>query len=353
MSVRLYSHAEQLAGHLRAELLKGRWHGVMPGVLALEKSLGVNRNTIQAALLLLEQEGLLAGSGNGRPRRIVLPESYAAPSLHLTMLPYEDTDRTWHVMLEVQYRLLNAGHSVNISSKSLLGLGMNVERVARHVEKSKADAWVIVSGSREILEWFAAQPAPAFALFGRRRNVPIAGVGPDKIPALLEVLRRLIGLGHRRIVMMLRQEQTRPIPGALGKAFIAELEAHGIPVGDYNLPEWKNTPDGFFRCLDSLFGVTQPTSLIIDEAFLFNVARQYLSRRGLHAPERISLVCTDPDPAFEWFRPKVAHISWDPGYVVRRIVSWSENVARGNEDIRNHSFKAGFVEGETIGRVPK
>ena len=41
------------------------------------------------------------------------------------------------------------------------------------------DAWVIIAGSREVLEWFVEQQIPAFALFGRRDGLPIAGVGPD------------------------------------------------------------------------------------------------------------------------------------------------------------------------------
>ena len=43
----------------------------MPGVGALAKQLGVNHKSAEAALRLLEQEGLLAGQGPGRNRRIV------------------------------------------------------------------------------------------------------------------------------------------------------------------------------------------------------------------------------------------------------------------------------------------
>ena len=59
---------------------------------------------------------------------------------------------------------------------------MNIKRVARLVRNTKADAWVVMSGSREILQWFVEQDIKVFAFAGRRFEIPIAGVAPEKIP---------------------------------------------------------------------------------------------------------------------------------------------------------------------------
>ena len=83
MALHFLSHAQQLAKHLRSEILQGKWSGSMPGILLLEKELGVNRNTIDAALKLLEKEGLLKGQGAGRKRRIVLQENHTTPALQV------------------------------------------------------------------------------------------------------------------------------------------------------------------------------------------------------------------------------------------------------------------------------
>ena len=108
---------------------------------------------------------------------------------------------------------------------------MNVDRISRLVRSTEADAWVIQSGSSEVLEWFAGQPTPAFALAGRRRGVGIAGTGPDKVPAAQIAVRRLVELGHRRIVMLAREERRKPLPGLMERAFLNELEALGIATG--------------------------------------------------------------------------------------------------------------------------
>ena len=67
---RLSSHVEQVAQHLRTELLKGRWSGQMPGALKLEQEVGASHTIIDRALRLLEKDGWLENLGPGRRRRL-------------------------------------------------------------------------------------------------------------------------------------------------------------------------------------------------------------------------------------------------------------------------------------------
>lgn len=351
--IRLLSHAEQMAAYLRAELGKGRWSGSMPGVLQLERDLGVNRNTLEAALRLLEQDGWLVAQGVGKRRKINMQQEALPNALRVAMLYYERSDPGRGYMIDLLHRLEEAGHAPFSAGATLVDLGMKTRRVARLVEDTEADAWIVVAGSREILEWFSGQEVPAFALFGRRRGLPIAAAGPDKPPAMADLTRRLIELGHRRISLVARRERRLPTPGGTEQAFLDELEAGGLPTGEYNLPDWDETVAGFQQCVDSLLRLTPPTAIIVDEAPFFTAAMQHLARRGIRVPEDISLVCCDADPHFEWCDPPISHIEWDPRPVVRRIVRWAYHVSRGKEDRRQTLTKAEFVEGGTIGPAPR
>lgn len=204
-----------------------------------------------------------------------------------------------------------------------------------------------------MLEWFSAQPVTVFALFGRREGLPIPSAGPDKVPALLAATRSLIGFGHRRIVVLARRERRLPEPGAVERAILEELKAHGLSVSDYNLPDWEESRDGFHDLLQSLFQTTPPTALIIEGAPLFVAAQQFLAEAGLGVPQQVSLICTDADPAFEWCQPTIAHIHWDATPVVRRIVRWAGAVSRGRRDLKQTLTPAQFVVGGTIGPVPQ
>jgi DNA-binding LacI/PurR family transcriptional regulator len=183
-------------------------------------------------------------------------------------------------------------------------------------------------------------------------SVAIAGTGHRKAPSVTKAVARLVELGHRRIAFLVREDRRKPTPGVVESHFLEELENHGIPTGPYNLPDWENRPADFHRCVDSLFSKTSPTALFISEPQLFFAAQQHLARRGIIAPEHVSLICTDPDPAFRWSEPSIAHIAWEPSPLLRYMERWVDHIASGKPDHRKRFFKAEFVEGGTVGPVP-
>lgn len=349
------SVTDQVTCHLREELRRGRWEGAMPGRNQLVRALGVSGKTVELALAQLEKEGVLIAQGAGRKRRVAEDFAGRLPKrgLRIAIFHGDPVDRNIDYMVDLLHRLSHAGNEVFFTEKSIRDLNGDLERIKRVVADSKADAWVVVSGSMEVLEWFAAQKTPAFALFGRRSTLQIASAGPDKTLAYAAATRHLIGLGHRRIVLMAAAARRLPTPGESELAFLQELESHGIPNGLYNLPDWILSRDGFHDCLESLFRITPPTALILDEAPFFFAALQFLSTRSLRVPQDVSLICTDGDPYFYWHRPSVTHITWEPEPVLRRVLQWADNIANGKEDLRQTLTKAEFVEGGTVGPAPK
>jgi DNA-binding LacI/PurR family transcriptional regulator len=347
------SGAEQAAAHLREELLRGTWSGLMPGGDRLATELGIGRGTVEVALGQLEKEGLLLNQGRRRGRIIAQPSGKTARPMQVGILHFERSDRFVSYMVDLQHELAAAGHTITFSAKSLIDLDMDLSRIKRLVKQTETDAWVVMAGSREILEWFSALGTPTIALFGRRRGLPIAAVGPNKLPAMAAATRALLDLGHKRIVLLTRSIRRLPKPGAAEQEFLNGLSAYGLPVGNYNMPDWEENIDGFYARMETLFQVTPPTALIVDEARFFVATQQFLATKGLRTPHHVSLVCTDPDPAFEWCRPAVSHIRWDSRPVVRRIVRWADNVSRGKRDVRQTLTTAEFVHGGTIGPMPQ
>ena len=348
---RYSSSVEQLAAHLRGEIHRGELAGEMPGVDRLASMLGCSQRTVLGALARLEREGLLVKQGAGRRSRITPESGSEACSLRVAILLGLAEDIRLDYIVNLQHQLDMEGHSVIFPSRSLSEMKLDLKRVSKLVSSTKADAWVLEGATREVLAWFAQQPMPAFALFGRRHGLPIAGVGPDKTNAFRHVTRHLLGLGHRRIVLLVRPSRLIPTPGLPERAFLGELEQAGIKTGSYNLPQWNGTIDDLHRCVDALYKHTPPTALIIDESPIFLSVQHFLARRRILAPDQVSLVCTDGDPYFSAMRPSVAHIQWSSAPLVRRIVQWAGNVALGIDDRRQSVTKTTLVEGGTIGRA--
>lgn len=230
---------------------------------------------------------------------------------------------------------------------------MKVARVVRMASRTKTDAWVTISATQEVLEWFVENRAPAFALSRRFRSLPMAGSGPDKAADFRSMVRRLVGLGHHRIVMLQPDHMRIPARGLALREILDELESHGIQTGPCHFPSWEPTPEGLRRCLDSLFEVTPPTGLILDRPCEYLAAHQHLARQGVFTPRDVSLICTDDDLSFEWCEPSVSFVCWDSHPWVRRIVRWADNVASGKDDRRQTFTKAEFVAKGSIGATPK
>jgi DNA-binding LacI/PurR family transcriptional regulator len=343
---------DQVVDLLRDGIRSGRWRDTLPGRDQLAGELGVSHTTVEAAMRRLAKEGMLVSQGAGKRRRIVLSECHVVPrDFRVHFLSYESFSPGLPQVLDLLGQLRKAGFAVEAAPKSLLDLDMDVNRVARLVQQNPADAWIVASGSREVLEWFSQQPTPSYAYFGNKADIPIAGCTVRRDMPML--IRRLAELGHRRIVLLIREEHLKPKLSFFARLFLEALEEAGITPGSYNLPAWGYQPEGLRLCLDSLYKVTPPTVLITTEMSILLAVRDYQAYRGIMAPRHVSLISLDQSPFFAWCDPLVAHFVWDTKSINRRIVRWAKHVAIGKEDLRQVFTTAKFVEGGTIGPAPK
>lgn len=179
------SAVDQLAEHLRGEIISGALAGNLPGVHRLAKDLGVSPRSVLAAVEKLERDGLLIDQGERRPHRIAMPEGKPKKATkRVSILSYDRNGTGIPYIIELMHQLRESGFAAEFSRQTLQGMAMDAERVGRHVVKTVADAWVVCAGSREVLEWFAGQPVPAIAMFGRFAGLPIAAAALDKRPAM-------------------------------------------------------------------------------------------------------------------------------------------------------------------------
>ncbi len=154
--------AEQVAHEIRNRVQQGHWTGSIPGRQKLAADLGVNHKTCGIALQLLEAEGLLMSQGNGLGRVIVDPaiSTVSSSSVRIRVLLYERSDLRSSYLVELLHRLREMGHDANFALKTMKGMGMNMNRIISHVQETKADAWIVLAGPQNILEWFAEQSFP-------------------------------------------------------------------------------------------------------------------------------------------------------------------------------------------------
>ncbi len=356
--IRRVSVIEQTVAHLRERLLAGHWKEELPGVIRLAQEFKVSKNTARAALRQLELEGLLAP--NGQHGRAILPAGKSGCEkrvLRVGLLPFDrladEVAQEQNLLFGLRYELNSAGYECIYARKSQAELGHSLRRIARMVRDMGVDIWVVGSAPEELLQWFAAQPFPIIALGGGCLRVPIASVGIETIDSVAEVTRRLIGLGHRRISYLCYHEWRGDPPARAIQTFTTELSNHGIVPGEFNVPNWTESPEGLRTLLASLFHLTPPTALIVESQNWVVGVLAFLAERGLRVPTHVSLVCLGPDPCHAWQYPPLAHLNWSVDQIIRRVVRWVGEVAKGRGDRKYIGYPMKFDPGGSIGPPPK
>ena len=189
------------------------------------------------------------------------------------------------------------------------------------------------------------------AMGGRTADLPVASVTFSAESSLRELVRRLAGLGHERIVLIISGNSRHPTPSPLLLAYMDELKRNGITPGQYNAPEWNETPAGLESLLDSLFKVTPPTALICWHLNVTVGVLSFLERRRLSVPDEVSLFFCDDDPSLAWHRSdmRLAHFVYDETQRLRFIRRWLGDVAKGRPNLRKLELKAEIRAGTTLG----
>ncbi|MBT8045126.1 MAG: substrate-binding domain-containing protein [Verrucomicrobiae bacterium] len=345
----ILSAAEQVAQFLRDDIQRGRWTETMPGVRLLAEELHANRDTVNSALQRLEKEGLLINQGPGLQRKIHRADAGEQRNMRVMIQPYDSNCRNYPYYVEFRNQLQTTGHMVDFAPKTLRDLKMDPKRVMAQAKKLDADAWVFQAAPFAILEPFSGLNLPTFAVAGGASGLNMAGITVDTPHGIKEATRRLVELGHRRIVMMVHEERRIPKLAYQEQDFLRELKRLGIEASRYHLPDWEDSKEGFVDRLDELFRVSPPTALILDTDALFFSAMQYFAQRGLSAPKDVSLVSNISNPVFGWSVPSVAYIDWNMNLINRHLMHWFDKLARGDEQRKLHEIKTRFFEGGTVG----
>ncbi len=348
---------EQIADHLRQGFRLGHWCGQLPGVRVLVRELGVSKDTVEAALRLLEADGYLQSSGPGRRKEIVASRDLKGGfrTLRVGVVLSDPLPQinlyAQQVMLEVIRRIENAGHTCVTAERSMRELGNKPARIARMIESAKADAWVAYSAERETLEWFVSRAIPVLAVGGGFPGLPVASSASRVDEAIRDSVRALTAQGHRRIVAISPDSWRLPAPSLTGQAFLSALEECGHSPTTYNLPPWEQTPEGLDKLLESLFLITPPTALIFVQPAFHVAALEFFGRKGIEVPRDVAVISMTTGPMFSLLPRRPAHFKWPVEEHIRRVDRWVKCLAKGGTDIAQMTFSATFEPGETIAPV--
>jgi DNA-binding LacI/PurR family transcriptional regulator len=364
MALHKLSAAEQTASHLKDWLLSKNTSDQIPGVDRLSEQLGVSRDTVRKALLLLEKSGIIRNGGKGKPR-VVVEESErgtenvgSAKTLRVMILPDMNMEHFASYLithaLQLQRQLTDAGCQCQFADRTLADFDNQPQRIAKYVAANEADVWIVMAAPSDVLEWFQKQCFITIAWGGRHRHLDLPGSGTNLIPAIQEATRHLMSLGHRRIAYLAPPLLREPTISASGQAFLDELNRRGqVASQAYHVPTFSSDPQGIESALKEMFRVTPPTALIVGLHSYHLSVLGFLRQNNLRVPEDVSVIAGYMDAKLEWMLPRQAHFQLQMDKIVRRIVKWVEDILRGKRPEGCATYDASYIPAASVSSVSR
>jgi DNA-binding LacI/PurR family transcriptional regulator len=350
------SLVEITAAHLRQGIAEGKWQDHLPGVRPLADELAVSKETLRAALAMLEKSGDIRLSGNNQRRTIPKArraKASAKGSLRVAILlrlPLEEQNAMSQSLIQKLIReIALAGHHAFIAERHVKQPGADGANLKKLIQDTAADAWIAYGPSYEVLQWFVRHNKPIFTIGGHPIGLTVPGARSDLTQAMTDAVDTLVALKHRRIVLITTEKWLKPRRNGSALAFCAPMERHGLVVSDYNLPDWPKTAEGLEALLASLFSTTPPTALVILEPAWTVATLAFLLRRGLRVPEDVSIITMLTDPVLKLWRPTLSHFHWRTTPHINQALKWLDSLVTCATPPGLKQISVSFVPGGTIG----
>ncbi|MDG2122143.1 MAG: GntR family transcriptional regulator, partial [Verrucomicrobiales bacterium] len=196
---------------LREAIAVGRWSGLLPGERKLCQQMQVGRDTLRAAVLQLEREGLVSSGEAGKQRKIL--NAGAGPSLAAGLSagviaflsPHRLEQFSDSLLVEVDVlreRLAGSGYRLEVVTGSkVFTQSQPAKALLKLTADYAAEAWILHRTTAPMQRWFAEKGPPSL-LHGQPQGVQLPAVDIDYTAVGRHAGGFLISRGHRDVVTL-------------------------------------------------------------------------------------------------------------------------------------------------------
>lgn len=346
----------EVAACLRDRMARGDWTRVLPGEIELARELKVGRNTIRAALAVLEKEGLVR-TATGK-RREVMPavskkrKQLVRVAVILLPLPWQSLPPATLLLIDaLRLRLHDAGWQLQMVAEAAAFRRSPGTVLASLVARYPSAVWILYRSTATMQRWFEKKKLSAVIAGSCHPGISLPQVDTDFRAASRHAAERLLGLGHRRLLALAPVD---PFPGDEEslRGFqegVAAVEGASLLVFPI-----KDSKTSVIQALRRIWCIHErPTGIFILEARHTATTLTFLAQQAVGVPGDISLVSRDPDVFLTYLVPEPAHYERQPEAFAKKLEHLVIALGSGLPLKRSrHLLMPNFVRGETLGRPP-
>lgn len=341
---------EQTAVVLREWLTARKWSVHLPGELELASQLHVGRNTVRAALQILEGEGRVR-TMNGRRRCIVESPSgrmkKGTPVRRAILLMSrpvgEFTPSTALWMTGTQSRVERLGWQFQVCVEPAAFRGRPASLLKSLTLSVPGAVWILHRSTAAMQRWFQDADVKAVLAGTRHEGITLPQVDTDSRAVSRHAAGRFLAHGHR-VLAILRPDDA--FAGDVESAAGFREGARDAVVQDVQCP---SHPTGVMNALRQLLqSSAPPTGLYVLHTEHAVTAISFLSRHGVAVPEAMSVICRDDEPYLALLTPEPTRYRRNPQAMATKIATMVTSHVANAKSIR---IMPTTVNGETVAQV--
>jgi len=303
----------------------------LPGERELAAQLQIGRDTLRAALDILEAKEMISPREHGKRREIIsVTTRNSSGTKRIVFLSPKKLAQLPPWMLvefDTLRELLNRrGFELKLSSPGLFHLKNPGKKLETLVEDLDVAAWILYQCPSQIRQWFGHKNLPALIRGYPQPEIEIPSIDEDWEAAAFHAGTQLKRLGHQRVALLMPDSELaglKATEAGLRKAFPDDNKAV-IPVIE------KGSAEQVDHALSRVIAMKSPPTAIVATR-----SRQALStiswatRNDLVIPRDLSLITIAAEPWFEHLLPRPTHYFSDPATLARAVVRQIVLIADG------------------------
>lgn len=330
------SLVRDVAKALRQTILAGEWEHHIPSERQLCEQLHVSRETLRAALRELEEQGLVQRNARHR-RKVLRPEGAASPHLAKVVILSPAPMEQWESRIILRIDRLRQ-YLVSTNTELIVRHGARFFSATRHhalealVKEENASCWVLAGSTPEVQRWFADNKLPAIVMGPCFEDIAINSLDLDFRSLCRHAAGTLIGLGHERISLIVRDHESAGDHNS--RVGFYEAFQKGKNTLEPLLLRYDGTILSLQRNLDRQFLSAHPPTALIGPARQIHTAVLHLAQRRIIASQNYAFISRDDDPILDSMIPSVARYCYNQTNVAHRLFLAISRIVANEHHVR-------------------
>lgn len=301
---------EQVAEALLQRIMEGEWQGNLPSERWLSQQMGVSRDQVHAAILLLRQQGIVDLEGK-RNKIIARGQQLQRHGRVVVLTPYWLAGASrglMHCVDKLKSNLVRQGVEVDVEASVSLLKKQADKSLQRLVEMyGKQAVWVLHRASPNVQRWFSERQLTTLILGTAAEGVESASIDCDHQAAAHHAVGVMSRAGHSLgNVLMLRPANDLEGVARMEQGFCQALQQNGLQAC---VVSYREEGEALAQRLSQLFGAVRQIEGVVLTSYKAAVFTSgwLAAEKGLVCGRDLSLLSLSDGEALELLYPSVAY----------------------------------------------